>query len=266
MDDVFKALSDPHRRQLLDRLNQRNGQTLQELCAGMEMARQSVTKHLAVLEAAGLVTTARQGREKLHYLNAAPISDIADRWIGQYHRQHARALSNLKLTLEDRTMSAPEFVYTTYIKTTPERLWAALTDPVFTMRYWGTELTSDWKKGSPLLWGTEREDLGQMILESDPFTRLSYGWHNYQPSHATFFGWSDEQLAQLQREKLTKVTFTLEPANQAVKLTVVHDGFQDDTEMLKAISGRKPQTGGWPEILANLKTLLETGEVLAPTP
>jgi uncharacterized protein YndB with AHSA1/START domain/DNA-binding transcriptional ArsR family regulator len=262
VDEVFKALADPHRRELLDRLNERNGQTLQQLCAGMEMARQSVTKHLAVLEAAGLVTTVKQGREKLHYLNAAPISDIADRWIGRYHRQRAQALADLKSTLEDHSMPTPEFVYATYINTTPEQLWNALIDPAFTMRYWGTELHSDWKKGAPLYWGTEREDLGQTVLEFEPHTRLSYGWHNYQPSHATFFGWSEQKLAELQKEPISKVTFTLEPVDQAVKLTVVHDGFKEDTEMLRAISGRKPQTGGWVEIISKLKTLMETGETM----
>src|SRR5919199_4318459 len=86
MDHVFRALADPSRRQLLDRLNGRNGQTLRELCAGLAMARQSVSKHLAVLEAAGLITTVRRGREKLHYLNAAPINEISERWIDRYHR------------------------------------------------------------------------------------------------------------------------------------------------------------------------------------
>src|SRR5215212_586813 len=108
MDQVFKALADPSRRELLDRLNAENGQTLSQLCDGMGMARQSVTKHLAVLEAAGLVTTARRGRERLHYLNTAPINDIADRWIGRYHRGRAEVLADLKQALED-TMTA--FVY-----------------------------------------------------------------------------------------------------------------------------------------------------------
>ena len=86
IDDVFKALADPNRRRLLDRLNARNGQSLRELCAGLDMARQSVTKHLAVLEAANLVTTVRRGREKLHHLNAVPINEIAERWIDRYDR------------------------------------------------------------------------------------------------------------------------------------------------------------------------------------
>src|SRR6202011_3453113 len=86
MDEVFRALADPSRRRLLDSLDARSGQTLRELCAGLEMARQSVSKHLAVLEAAHLVTAVRRGREKLHYLNAAPINDIEQRWINQYDR------------------------------------------------------------------------------------------------------------------------------------------------------------------------------------
>src|ERR1700704_4850639 len=129
MDAVFRALADPSRRRLLDRLNDHNGQTLRELCSGLDMARQSVTKHLAVLEAAHLITTARRGREKLHYLNAAPINDIADRWINQYHRARAVALADLKQALENPAMSDTQFVYSTYIRTTPEQLWQALTDP-----------------------------------------------------------------------------------------------------------------------------------------
>src|SRR6266496_250518 len=152
MDEVFKALADASRRRLLDSLNDRNGQSLRELCAGLDMARQSVSKHLAVLEAANLVTTVWQGREKLHYLNAAPINEIADRWIHQYDRPRVQALSDLKRALEETPMSEqdkPEFVYTTYIRTTPERLWQALTEPAFTERYWETAFTTDWKAGSP---------------------------------------------------------------------------------------------------------------------
>jgi len=137
IDEVFRALADPSRRQLLDSLNGRNGQTLRELCAGLDMARQSVSKHLAVLEAANLVTTVRRGREKLHYLNAAPINAIGERWITRYERDRVEALADLKRALEDGgTVDKPTFVYTTYIKTTPERLWQALTEPAFTRRYW----------------------------------------------------------------------------------------------------------------------------------
>ena len=100
MDAVFRALADPARRQLLDRLHARNGQTLGSLCEGMEMSRQAVTKHLALLEEANLVATQWHGREKLHFLNPVPINEIAERWIGKYERHRVRALADLKKKLE----------------------------------------------------------------------------------------------------------------------------------------------------------------------
>jgi DNA-binding transcriptional ArsR family regulator len=99
-DAVFRALADASRRQLLDSLHERNGQTLGDLCAGLAMTRQAVTKHLAILEAANLVSVKRQGREKLHFINPVPINDIAERWIGKFERAHLAALSHLKKTLE----------------------------------------------------------------------------------------------------------------------------------------------------------------------
>jgi len=260
MDATFRALADPSRRRLLDRLNQRNGQTLRELCEGLDMARQSVTKHLVVLEEAGLITTIRRGREKLHHLNAAPINDIADRWIHRYDQERVRALADLKRALEDPPMGQTEFVYVTYINTTPEQLWQALTDPAFTLRYWGIGMQSDWKPGSPILlqWGPGQDfrDIEQVVLESDPFRRLSYRWHNYQREHAELFGWSDATFAELVKEPLSKVTFELTPVGETVRLTVVHDGFEPDSEMLRGVRD------GWPAILSNLKTLLETSETL----
>ncbi len=177
MDEVFKALADPSRRLLLDSLNERNGQTLRELCSGLDMARQSVSKHLAVLEEANLVTTVRRGREKLHYLNAAPINEITDRWINRYEEGRVHALADLKRALEDTTMDKPSFVYTTYIKTTPEQLWKALTEPAFTERYWNITFDTDWKAGSRMTWhqrGVTIADADQVVVESDPYRRLSY--------------------------------------------------------------------------------------------
>ena len=101
VDEVFKALADPTRRELLDRLRGDNGQTLSELCERLAMSRQAVTKHLAILEAANLVTTVRQGREKRHYLNPVPIGEIYDRWIGKYEQTRVAALADLKRALED---------------------------------------------------------------------------------------------------------------------------------------------------------------------
>lgn len=272
MDEVFRALADASRRELLDNLNARNGQSLRELCAGLDMARQSVSKHLAILEAAGLVTTVRQGREKLHYLNAAPINAVADRWIKQYDRERVRALADLRTALEEQApMSRPTFVYTTYIDTTPEQLWQALTEPAFTRRYWGVELLSDWKVGSPVLLrqpGEDARDQGKVVLESDPYRLLTYSWHTFQPEHAAHFGWTDEEFAERAREPRSKVSFRIEPGGngvRAVRLTVVHDDFEPGSVMYQAISGQLDGSGGWPELLANLKTLLETGETL-PAP
>src|SRR3954467_3382321 len=177
MDEVFRALADPSRRQLLDRLNARNGQTLRELCSGLEMARQSVSKHLAVMEVANLVTTVRRGREKFHYLNAAPINEISERWITRYEQERVRALADLKRALEDTPMDKPTFVYTTYIRTTPEQLWQALTEPAFTERYWEITFDTDWTTGAPMTWhqrGVTIADAEQRVVESEPYRRLSY--------------------------------------------------------------------------------------------
>src|ERR1700736_1382798 len=121
MDEVFKALADPGRRRLLDSLNTRGGQTLNELCSVLDMARQSVSKHLAVLEDAKLVVTVWQGRQKRHYLNAAPISEISNRWINRYHRRRVSTLAGLKRALEDPTMESPEWGAVPYIRRPPRR-------------------------------------------------------------------------------------------------------------------------------------------------
>jgi uncharacterized protein YndB with AHSA1/START domain/DNA-binding transcriptional ArsR family regulator len=259
MDPVFRALADSSRRQLLDRLDARGGQTLRELCAGLEMARQSVSKHLAILEVANLVTTVWRGREKLHYLNAAPISEIADRWISRYHQQRVRALADLKHALEAQSMAKPDFVYTTYIKTTAPQLWRALTDPAFTSRYWGCRFHTDWREGSTYTLeqnGVLIAHEDQQILVSDPPRRLSYTWHTFSPEWAEAVGqqvgFSDEYVAQLAAEPRSKVTFEIEPVDTVVKLTVIHDGFEPESAVLEGISQ------GWPRILSELKTLLET--------
>jgi len=264
MDEVFKALADASRRRLLDSLNARNGQSLRELCAGLDMARQSVSKHLAVLEAANLVTTVWRGREKLHYLNAVPINAIAERWISQYDRERVRALADLKTALEQEPMTT-EFVYTTYISTTPERLWQALTDPSFTRRYWGVAFESDWTAGSTMTLildqgGVTIADPDQVVIESEPYRRLAYTWHTFTPEWAQAYGFSDEHRAKVASEPRSKVTFEIEPVGHQVKLTVVHDGFEPGSAVLEGVRE------GWPAILSSLKTLLETGEALPALP
>jgi uncharacterized protein YndB with AHSA1/START domain/DNA-binding transcriptional ArsR family regulator len=259
MGDVFRALADPSRRRLLDSLNARNGQNLSELCAGMDMARQSVTKHLEILEAANLVTTVRRGRERLHYLNAAPIHDIADRWIDQYHQGRVRALADLKDALERSPMATQSFVYTTYIKTTPERLWRGLTSPEFTRRYWDIEFVTDWSADATMTWlhhGVTIDDPAQRVLEAEPYRRLSYTWHAFTPELGQRFDMSDDVVAKLMAEPRSTVTFEIEDLGGMVRLTVLHDDFDADSIALTMVSE------GWPHVLSSLKTLLETGDLL----
>jgi uncharacterized protein YndB with AHSA1/START domain/DNA-binding transcriptional ArsR family regulator len=257
VDDVFRALADPGRRRLLDSLNARNGQTLRELCSDMDMTRQSVSKHLAVLEAANLVTTVWRGREKLHYLNPAPINDISERWITRYDQSRVDALADLKHALESPPMDKPSFVYSTYIQTTPERLWEALTSSAFTERYWNASFETDWEPGSEMVWtlfGTRVTHPEQVVLEADPPRRLSYTWHTFTPELALASGSSQERFAAAAAEPRSKVTFELEPTGDAVKLTVIHDGLGPASETAKLIAN------GWPRVLSRLKTLLETGD------
>jgi DNA-binding transcriptional ArsR family regulator/uncharacterized protein YndB with AHSA1/START domain len=262
LDIVFRALADPGRRRLLDSLNDENGQTLRDLCRDMGMARQSVSKHLALLESANLVTTVRRGREKLHYLNAAPIAEISERWINEYDRERVRALLDLKRALEGH-MNTPSFLYTTYIRTTPERLWQALTEPSFTERYWGCTFESDWKAGSAVTLhqqGLTIADPEQVVLESDPYRRLSYTWHTFTQEWQDMvrhqLGFSEEFLAKAAAEPRSRVTFELQEVGEIVKLTVIHEGFEPGSVVLETVSQ------GWPHIVSNLKTLLETGSTL----
>src|ERR671932_2077945 len=164
MDAVFRALADPTRRALLDELFGQDGQTLGALEGRLPMTRFGVMKHLRVLEEAGLVTTQRRGREKLHFMNTVPIRLVHDRWVSKYAEPWAAALSDLKTRLEDDAMetvktvswaegTAPvaggTAVFEVFIKTTPERLWDAITDPEQRRKYsFGVETRSDWTPGS----------------------------------------------------------------------------------------------------------------------
>ena len=150
MAPTFRALSDPSRRLLLDRLFERDGQTLGELCAHLPaMTRFGVMRHLGVLEEAGLVTTRRAGREKRHYLNPVPIRLIHDRWTSKFAEPVVGRMAAIKRSLEASAMQQPDHVYSVFIKATPDRIWRAITDGVETEQYYyGTRVGSDWSKGS----------------------------------------------------------------------------------------------------------------------
>jgi DNA-binding transcriptional ArsR family regulator len=183
MDDVFRALSDPSRRSLLDNLSRQNGQTLRELCAGLDMARQSVSKHLAILEEAHLVTTQRRGREKLHFLNAAPINDIAERWINHYDRHEPKPRrpqdSTGELTDEQYRHFEPDLdrIRLRHIHQDDARATLAGVDGSRVhRRYWGVSLTSDWTVGSQITWeyqGVTMDGPEQTVLVADWPRRLA---------------------------------------------------------------------------------------------
>ena len=153
----------------------------------------------------------------------------------------------------------PSFVYATYIRTTPEKLWQALTEPAFTERYWSITFETDWKPGSPMTWKTRGlaiADPEQVVLESEPYRRLSYTWQTHSSEWAQALNITEEAGDRLASEPRSKVTFEIEPLGDQVKLTVIHDDLVPGGVTVSMI------TNGWPRVLANLKTLLETGETL----
>jgi uncharacterized protein YndB with AHSA1/START domain/predicted transcriptional regulator len=248
MEKVFKALADRTRRKLLDALRKRDGQTLTELEERFEMTRFGVMKHLRLLEDAGLVVTRKVGREKLHYLNPVPIRSIQDRWISKYAEPWAASLTDLKNMLEETMETKPSHLFQTYIRTTPELLWRAITTPEETKRYFfGSSVQSDWKAGSPISYvgDTGAHDLDGRILEIDPPRKLVVTFemtHNPEAS----------------KDRPSRVTWEIEQQGALCLLTVLHDDFDGQTATWRAVRG------GWPYILSNLKTVLETGEPLPP--
>jgi len=241
MDEVFKALADPTRRELLDELFRTDGQTLSALEARFDMTRYGVMKHLRQLEDAGLVVTRRRGREKLHFLNAVPIRLIHDRWVSKYAEAWVATLSDLKTRLE-RQMKK---VFEIYIRTTPERLWEAITDEEMRARFhFGNHVHSHWTQGSSYEVTNPSFDGGALIqgenLEVDPPRRL------VQTFHAR---WDDDAVA----AGTSRVTWEIEPVGDSCHLTVTHDELPEGVGAL---------WGGWPMILSGLKTWLETGQEL----
>jgi uncharacterized protein YndB with AHSA1/START domain/DNA-binding transcriptional ArsR family regulator len=266
MDAVFKALADPTRRDLLDELFRQDGQTLGALERRLPMTRFGVMKHLKVLEQAGLVTTRRHGREKLHFLNPVPIRLVHDRWVSKYAEPWAATLSELKTRIEERptmdttttdtttqssgkrpwTAGPSEKVFEIYIKTTPQRLWEAITDSEMRRKYsFGVGVISDWTPGSRIesVRPSDGIAIGEgEILEVDPPRRLV---------HSFVAVWSEE----VRSEGASRVTWEIEPVGEdSCRLTLTHDRLREDAN--------GELYGGWPMILSGLKTLLETGELL----
>lgn len=253
MDDstapAFRALADPSRRLLLDRLFERDGQTLGELTSHLpDMTRFGVMRHLDVLEEAGLISTRREGREKRHFLNPVPIRRIHDRWISKYAAPVIGTMSAIKDHLEAPRMAVPpdetfDHVYTIYINAEPARVWQALTDGSETEQYYyGTRVRSDWQPGSHISFdypdGTVAAD-GE-VLAIDPPTRLDMTFHPR---------WDPESEA----EGAVRQLWLLERDEGSTKLTVTTMGLKKGTKFAEGFAS------GTVYVVSGLKTFVEGG-------
>ncbi len=246
-DGVFKALGDPSRRRLLDALFANDGQTLGELSARLpSMTRFGVMKHLKILESASLVTSRKSGREKLHYLNPVPIRLIHDRWIGKYSEPWVGALATLKTELEGASMDRPHHVFQVYIRTTPDQLWQAITDPAFTSRFFhNSKVESTFNPGDRLAYYID----GQLAVDGKVL--------QFDPPRKLVQTWAFVNNPAYRDDAPSRVTWEIEPVGDTCRLTLIHDDFAGETVTFKSV-GR-----GWPAVLSSLKSLLETGEGLS---
>ncbi len=241
VDAIFKALGDPTRRALLDALRERDGQTLTELESGLGMTRFGVMKHLGVLENANLVVTRKAGRFKYHYINAAPIQEVADRWIAPYAKPLARFALDLKRQLESPMADRPAFVLVTYIRTTPDALWDAIVNPEMTRQYYyGSRVQPELSVGGRFAYFAPDGNLNLdgEVIEIEPPRKLV----------TTFKAmWAPDG-------EPTRVMYEIESMGETCKLTLTH---------FDAAKSKAGVEEGWPIVLAGLKTLLETGKPLA---
>lgn len=246
MKDVFKALADANRRSLLDQLRATNGQSLNQLCEQMRMSRQAVSKHLLVLEDAGLVVSRQSGRQKHHFLNPVPLHEIVDRWVSRFAGHQASSLMQLRNKLESK-MSSNEHVCVIYIKASRETVWQGITSADFTRQYFhSTDISSTWEPGAEVIYRNPDGSIAVKgeVLEVQYPALLSYTWHvHYDPVAL--------------QEAPSRVTFELTQMDDATRLTLVHSDFVDGSVVLPRISE------GWIAILSNLKTLLETDTVMS---
>jgi uncharacterized protein YndB with AHSA1/START domain/DNA-binding transcriptional ArsR family regulator len=254
-DAPFRALADPSRRVLLDRLHERDGQALGELEAALpQMTRIAVMKHLRVLEAAGLVSSHRSGRRRLHYLNPVPIRRIHDRWLDKFRARAADVLLTLQAFTEDSaagtdSLVRPSHISQIFIRATPERVWRAITESEFTLQYYyRSTVDSEWQAGKPYRYAIGGEDAIQgVIIEIAPPRRL------VQTFDAR---WDDD----VSRDAPSRLTWEIEEVMPGVcKVTTIHDEFPSRTATFEQLAG------GMTFILSGLKSVLETGGPLQET-
>ena len=246
MAPVFRALADPNRRVLLDRLFERDGQTLGQLCEALPaMTRFGVMKHLGVLEESGLLSTRRVGREKRHYLDPIPIRLVHDRWTSKFAASIVGPMTALKRHLEG-PMSTVDHVYSVYVKASPERIWRAITDGDETIRYYfGTRVSSTWEPGAPITYtypdGTVAAD--GSVVDIQPGRRVVMSFHAR---------WDPE----IEAEGPIRMTWEIEPGER--------DGAPSRLIVTSAMPpGSKTEgefSGGVVFIVSGLKTALETGD------
>lgn len=254
MDEVFKAINDPSRRLLLDVLFEKDAQSLGALCRHLpEMTRYGVMNHLRVLEEAGLVSTRKEGRSKLHYLNPVPIKLIQDRWISKYAEPRVAAITDVKARVEREgalPMGTPDHIYKAYINGTQGEVWEAITNPDMTQQYfYGTRVASDWEVGSSMnYYYAGSGDLASdgTIIAVDAPNRIEFTFHAR---------WDPELVT----EGPVREIWRLAEVNGMTELTV---------ELFDAPVGSKTLedfSSGFPYIVSGLKSLVETGTAL-PAP
>ena len=248
MDEVFRAINDPSRRRLLDALFSEDGQTLGQLCRHLPaMTRFGVMSHLRVLEGAGLVATRKVGRSKHHYLNPVPIRLIQDRWISKYAERTVERMTAIKAAIEGGAMTAPSHVYTTYIAGSVADVWRAITDGDQTVKYfYETRVESTWEPGSPIRYLGKDGSLvadGE-IISCEPEARLEMMFHAR---------WDPE----LEAEGPVREVWIVADAGETTMLSVEMHDVAIDSKTYSEF------TGGFPFIVSGLKTLVETGKVMA---
>jgi uncharacterized protein YndB with AHSA1/START domain/DNA-binding transcriptional ArsR family regulator len=250
MDAVFKALSDDTRRELLDMLRRKDGQTLTELESALGMTRFGVMKHLKILEGASLIVTHKAGRFKYHYLNAAPLQQLVDRWIEPLTQQPlARAMLDLKADLErsnamtTMTETRPDFMMETFIRTTPEKLWDALTNAALIPQYHfaGTAVEGAFTPGTDYRYLAQSGDviLSGTVIAAEPPHRLEL---SFQPQ------WMGRDA------KASRHVYEMKVIGDLMKLTVLHYALP---------AGQEGVREGWAKFAASLKSFLETGTGLS---
>lgn len=240
MDQIFKALNDPTRRALLDALRAEDGQSLTQLEARLEMTRFGVMKHLGVLEAANLVIPRKVGRFKYHYLNAQPLQEVIDRWIEPLLARHlARAMTDLKTQLEgNQTMGKPDFMMQTFIRTSQDRLWDALTTPdqIAAYHFAADSARAHESGGHEMIRKDGSLMLRMVLIKEDPKTRLEF---SFEPH------WADKDVP------TSRAVFIIEPQGEICMLTCEH------YDIVPALEGVRE---GWARQVASLKSWLETGQ------